>query len=461
MNKKRGTILIIDDDEGVLHTAKIILKPHFTKIKTLDSPRLVENILKQEQVDVVILDMNFSAGITNGKEGLSILKKIKEIDPNTEVLINTAYGDINLAVEAMKAGAMDFLTKPWEKEKLLSTVHSVFALSKTKKEVNQLKHKTKLLNQDLHQPYQQIISKSNVMAEIFKVIDKIAGTDTNVLVLGDNGTGKELIARAIHQHSQRAGESFIKVDLGAITESLFASELFGHKKGSFTDAKEDRPGRFEVANGGTLFLDEIGNITPPIQAKLLSALQQREVFRIGSNKAIPLDIRLVCATNKDIYGMVSKNLFRQDLLYRINTVEITLPPLRERKEDIPIIATHYLNIFSKKYQKGNLVISENTMRNLINYEWPGNIRELQHAVERAVIMGTGDKITNADFLLKKSNIITNRPLINTLNIEKLEEYAIKTAITQAQGNLSKASESLGIGRTTLYRKMKRYNISDK
>lgn len=461
MNKKRGTILIIDDDEGVLHTAKIILKPHFTKIKTLDSPRLVENILKQEQVDVVILDMNFSAGITNGKEGLSILKKIKEIDPNTEVLINTAYGDINLAVEAMKAGAMDFLTKPWEKEKLLSTVHSIFALSKTKKEVNQLKHKTKLLNQDLHQPYQQIISKSNVMAEIFKVIDKIAGTDTNVLVLGDNGTGKELIARAIHQHSQRAGESFIKVDLGAITESLFASELFGHKKGSFTDAKEDRPGRFEVANGGTLFLDEIGNITPPIQAKLLSALQQREVFRIGSNKAIPLDIRLVCATNKDIYGMVSKNLFRQDLLYRINTVEITLPPLRERKEDIPIIATHYLNIFSKKYQKGNLVISENTMRNLINYEWPGNIRELQHAVERAVIMGTGDKITNADFLLKKSNIITNRPLINTLNIEKLEEYAIKTAITQAQGNLSKASESLGIGRTTLYRKMKRYNISDK
>ncbi len=459
MEKRPGTILIVDDDRDVLHTAKIILKPHFTKIKTLDSPSTIENIIRQETIDVVILDMNFSTGHTSGKEGLEVLKKIKATDPSVEVLINTAYGDIDLAVEAMKAGAIDFLTKPWEKEKLLSTVLSSFTLSQSKKQVSELKDKTKLLHQELNKPYQNIISKSKAMADIFEVIDKVAKTDTSILILGENGTGKELVARAIHHHSLRQKDSFIKVDLGAINESLFVSELFGHKKGAFTDAKEDRAGRFEIANGGSLFLDEIGNITPEMQAKLLSALQQREVFRTGSNKPIPIDIRLICATNKNIDDMVARNQFRQDLLYRINTVEITLPPLRERIEDIPEIASHYLSIFSHKYQKDNMEITAPTMRKLQDYHWPGNIRELQHAVERAVIMGNSKQLSTSDFLLKNNDNNKKLTQFQTLNIEDLEKQAIEIAINKSQGNLSKASSLLGIGRTTLYRKMTRYDIS--
>ncbi len=459
MEKIQGSILIVDDDKDVLHTANIILKPHFAKVKTLDSPLLVEDLLKSEAIDVVVLDMNFSTGNTDGQEGMAVLKKIKSIDPNVEVLINTAYGDIGLAVEAMKAGAIDFLTKPWEKEKLLSTVKSCFRLSQSNKQVKKLKHKTSILQNELNKPYQQIVSKSKEMNQIFSLIEKVANTDTSVLILGENGTGKELVARAIHQQSHRRNESFIKVDLGAISESLFNSELFGHKKGAFTDAKEDRAGRFEIAHGGSLFLDEIGNIPPEMQVKLLSVLQQREVYRTGSNQAIPIDIRLICATNKHIDEMVANNQFRQDLLYRINTVEITLPPLRERTEDIPEIANHYLSIFSQKYQKGNLKVAASTMKKLKEYHWPGNIRELQHAVERAVIMSNSSSLSTHDFLLKNNESNKLGTSLQTLNIETLEKQAIEIAIHKSEGNLTKASELLGIGRTTLYRKLTRYQIS--
>lgn len=459
MTKKKGTVLIIDDDEDVLHTAKVILKPHFSQVKTFNSPSSLPSFLEDNEVDVMVLDMNFSRGLTSGQEGLEWLKKIKQRDPGLHVLVNTAYGDIDIAVEAMKAGAVDFLTKPWEKEKLLSTVLSIFELSQSKKELNQLRSKTKILNQDLNRQFGNIIGHSKAMQNIFSAIDKIAVTDADVLILGENGTGKELIARAIHQRSNRKKESFIKVDLGAITESLFSSELFGHMKGAFTDAKESRAGRFEIASGGSLFLDEIGNISAAMQAKLLTVLQQREIVRVGSNKPIPIDIRLICATNRDIYDMVAKNTFRQDLLYRINTVEINLPPLRERKEDIPLLADHYLKLYAGKYQKEQLQISQNTLDKLADYHWPGNIRELQHAIERAVIMSNTHKLLPSDFLLKNSGPDRIKNLPDTLNIELLEKNAIETAIALARGNLTKASEELGIGRTTLYRKMRRYGIS--
>lgn len=459
MTKKQGTVLVIDDDEGVLHTAKVILKPHFSAVKTFNSPHDLPDYLKRHHVDVLVLDMNFSRGVTSGQEGLAWLKKIRQTDPGLYILVNTAYGDIDIAVQAMKAGAVDFLTKPWEKEKLLSTVLSIFELSQSKKELNQLRNKAKILNQDLNRQFDNIIGHSEAMQHIFRAIDKIAGTDANVLILGENGTGKELIARAIHQRSTRHKESFIKVDLGAITESLFSSELFGHAKGAFTDAKESRAGRFEIASGGSLFLDEIGNTSAAMQAKLLTALQQREIVRVGSNKPVSIDIRLICATNRDIYEMVAKNTFRQDLLYRINTVEINLPPLRERKEDIPLLANHYLKLYAAKYQKERLQISRNTLDKLVAYQWPGNIRELQHAVERAIIMSNNHRLLPSDFLLKNPEAGRQRNLPDTLNIELLEKNAIETAIAMANGNLTKASEELGIGRTTLYRKMRRYGIT--
>ena len=458
MAKKQGTVLIIDDDEGVLHTAKVILKPYFTAVKTFNSPHDLPGYLKRHHVDVLVLDMNFSRGVTSGQEGLDWLNKIRKTDPGLHILVNTAYGDIDIAVKAMKAGAVDFLTKPWEKEKLLSTVLSIFELSQSRKELSQLRNKTKILNQDLNRQYDNIIGHSEAMQQIFRTIDKIAVTDANVLILGENGTGKELIARAIHQRSTRHKESFIKVDLGAITESLFSSELFGHVKGAFTDAKESRAGRFEIASGGSLFLDEIGNISAAMQAKLLTALQQREIVRVGANRPVRIDIRLICATNRDIYEMVARNTFRQDLLYRINTVEINLPPLRERKEDIPLLADHYLKQYAGKYQKERLQISQNTLDKLVAYDWPGNIRELQHAVERAVIMCNNHRLLPSDFLLKSADAGRQKSLPDTLNIELLEKNAIETAIALAEGNLTRASEELGIGRTTLYRKMRRYGI---
>jgi two-component system, NtrC family, response regulator HydG len=455
MSKIKGKILIVDDDKDVLTTARIILKQYFTDIVTEENPQRIPDYLKNEDFDLVILDMNFKPGATNGEEGLFWLKKIQNIDSELCILMNTAYGDIELAVEAMKHGASEFLVKPWETHKFIATVQAVFKLSKSKKQVNKLQFTQKILNQEIEKNFSEIISKSDTMNPVFGAINKVSVTDATVLILGENGTGKELVAREIHRKSNRADKAFINVDLGAISESLFESELFGHKKGAFTDAKEDRPGRFELATEGTLFLDEIGNLPLNLQSKLLSVIQNRIVNPVGSNKNIEVDIRLICATNKDLYQMVEKGEFRQDLLYRFNTVEIIIPPLRKRKEDINILTDDFLKKFCKRYNKSGLKISAKAIKALKGYSWPGNIRELQHLVERAVIMCESNLIEENDFALKKK---INEPLSDSLNVENVEKHTIIKAIEKYGGNYSKAANELGLGRSTLYRKMKKYGI---
>ncbi len=453
--KKKGHILVVDDDPDVLFTAKTILKREYNNISTESTPNRLETIIRQEEIDVIILDMNFKAGITSGNEGLFWLNRIRELDPGIHVILNTAYGDINLAVESMKKGAIDFLVKPWEKEKLLTTVHNVFQLRQSDKKIKKLEAHASALTKDIEAPYTEFVFASPRMKKVMQTIERVAATDASVLILGENGTGKELVARAIHNLSSRAAQSMIKVDLGALPETLFESELFGHKKGAFTDAKEDRSGRFEIADGGTIFLDEIGNLSIAMQVKLLSVLQNQMLTPVGGSKPVQFDVRVISATNQPLYDMVSEGRFRQDLLYRINTVEIELPPLRERKEDIPLLANHYLHIYAEKYQKPGMKIEERCLKQLANYEWPGNIRELQHAVERAVIMGVGRILKTEDFLLPKKTKVTHA---DTLRVEDLEKQAIEKAIDKNEGNLSKAADELGMGRTTLYRKMKKYDL---
>ncbi len=457
MNKKvSGKVLFVDDDVDVLHTARMILKPYFTEVVVLTEPDKIPDLLLENNFDVIVLDMNFSFGQTSGKEGLFWLRKIKSIDPEAHVLMNTAYGDIQLAVDAMKEGAIDFLVKPWEQEKLLATVQSVYELSQTKKENRNLNQIKNALSSDLDQPFGELISKSKSMIPVFEAIDKVALTDANVLILGENGTGKELVARSIHRKSNRQQGNFINVDLGAISGSLFESELFGHKKGAFTDAREERLGRFEMANGGSLFLDEIGNLNLNFQSKLLSVIQNREVFKVGSSHASKIDIRLICATNKPIYQMLASDEFRQDLLYRINTVEINLPPLRNRTEDIPALANHFLLLYTKKYNKQNQRFSEIAIRKMQLYSWPGNIRELQHLVERAVIMNEGSQI-------EEHSIMLNIPAesddsAKNFHIKNIEKEAIQKALKAVNWNMTEAAKILGYGRSTLYRKMKKYEL---
>ena len=457
MSKIDGKILVLDDDQGVLYTAKMILKQHFETVITEKDPLKLDFLLNQDKYDVIVLDMNFSYGLTSGKEGIKLLRKVLDKDPDAHVLMNTAYGDIDIAVEAMKEGAVDFLVKPWQKEKLLATVSAIYKLSQAKKKLDLVEASHKIVVKDQQKEFDDFISISPAMKPVFQAIDKVAGTDANVLILGENGTGKELIARAIHNKSPRVDENFIKVDLGAISESLFQSELFGHMKGSFTDARENRPGRFEMANRGTLFLDEIGNLSLAMQAKLLTAIQFKQVTRVGSNKAIPLDTRLICATNMPLYEMVEEKEFRQDLLYRINTVEIKIPPLRDRVEDIEPLARHFLKLYGRKYKKEKMRLNETTLVKLKAYSWPGNVRELQHAIERAIIMSNSHLLAPEDFLLVErpsQNLIAT----DTFNMEDMEKQAIQNAIRNAEGNLTQAAKSLGVGRSTLYRKMEKYKL---
>ena len=450
MKQLPGTILIIEDDQDVLFTARAILRKRFEKVICEEKPEQIPGILKKEDVDVVLLDMNFRAGETSGKEGLYWLEKIVNIIPEVKVLMVTAYGDIQLAVESMKRGAVDFLVKPWEKEKLLATVEATFQLRNTQKQLNRYQSAQKLMNSE-----QKLLSNSPSMQPVLETIDKVADTDANVLLLGENGTGKDLVAGIIHEKSNRRDNPFVKVDLGAFTENLFESELFGHVKGAFTDAKEDRPGRFEVASGGTLFLNEIGNLNLFLQSKLLTAIQNKTVNRLGSTREVYTDVRLICATNKMLYEQVKDEEFRQDLLYRINTVEITLPSLRERTDDIPLLANHFLDLYRNKYNKPKLKLGEKALSALMKYSWPGNVRELQHAVERAVIMSESNVLLPDDLALKKDQGKTKK---DTLNIEKLEKEAIIEAIQKCKGNMSLASQKLGMSRSTLYRKMKKYDI---
>ena len=454
----QGNILIIDDDRDVLLTAELVLKDGKKIIHGLTNPSDMPALFEKHQFHVVLLDMNFTRGYTTGEEGFYWLKKIKELSPHTQIIMATAYGEIDLAVEAIKQGAADFLVKPWDNEKLISTVNTCLKLSQSRQQISHLKQTQHALNEKLEAEFNNIIGDSVAMQKVFGLIDKVAATDASVLILGENGTGKELIAHAIHKQSNRHQSPLISVDLGAITESLFESEMFGHKKGSFTDAREDRAGRFEVASGGTLFLDEIGNLSMSLQAKLLGVLENHTVTRVGSDVGVPIDIRLICATNIPQARLQDDQQFRRDLLYRINTVEISLPPLRERIEDIPLLATHYLNIYGAKYNKPQIKLGKEDIAKLKSYSWPGNIRELQHSLERAVIVSENEKVNLQDILIGRPQQKSSSSA--ELNISKLEQQAIETAIGQYAGNLTQVAKALGMGRTTLYRKMEKYGLSD-
>ncbi|QTN39441.1 sigma-54-dependent Fis family transcriptional regulator [Cryomorphaceae bacterium] len=456
MAQEQSKLLIIDDDQDVLLSAKMVLKRNVDILRTSNDPSNIEDYLSHEKYDAILLDMNFTVGAIGGKEGFHWLSRIKELSPETQVILMTAYGDIDLAVRAMKEGASDFVVKPWDNERLRATVASAIKLGKSEKEIKTLKRKTKELTKDLDQPFSDMIGESEAMKDVFSTIRKVAKTDVNVLILGENGTGKEVVARALHRSSLRTDQIFVNVDLGAITESLFESELFGHAKGAFTDAKEARAGRFELANQGTLFLDEIGNLSMPMQAKLLTALQSRTINRVGESKPRKVDIRLIAATNMPLYDMVETSEFRQDLLYRINTVEITLPPLRDRQDDIPVLCDHFLKMYAKKYQKDKIELSKDGLRKLTRYSWPGNIRELQHVLERAVIMSDGNELTADDFALqgREVKVVENE----SLNLEDVEKKAIISAIKKHDSNMSAVAKELGLGRTTLYRKMAKYGI---
>ena len=457
--KNLGKILIIDDDEDVLLAAKLLLKKYAQQVIIEKNPKKIPFLLNNDTYDVILLDMNFSKDITSGKEGFYWLQQILEKDPQAVVILITAFGDVEMAVKALKEGATDFVLKPWQNEKLIATISTAVKLRKSYKEVDELKKAKKQLEEDINQPFKDIIGTSPQINEVFRLIDKVAKTDANVLILGENGTGKELVARALHQRSSRKDKVFVSVDMGAITESLFESELFGHKKGSFTDAKEDRAGRFEVANKGTLFLDEIGNLNQPLQSKLLTVLQNRQVTRIGDNTPKNIDIRLICATNMPLEDMVKDNQFRQDLLYRINTVEIHLPPLRERLEDIPLLAKHFLTMYVKKYRKEVQDITQDTVIRLQKYHWPGNIRELQHAVERAIIM-TDSKVLSPDdfFFLAQKQENSGDAVTNSFNLDEVERGVIQRAINMHGGNISKAAKELGLTRASLYRRLEKHGL---
>ncbi len=458
MSNKVGKILAVDDNEDILFALKLLLKQHVEKIQTLNTPNKIPQALEEEDYDVILLDMNFSKDAISGQEGFDWLERILEIDPKMVVVFITAYGDAEKAVKAIKAGATDFVVKPWQNEKLLATVSSSVKLRRSRLEADNLRSKQKEISAVLDQPFHEFIGNSAEMQEVFTTINKVAKTDANVLILGENGTGKELVARALYRNSNRKDEVFISVDLGSIAETLFESELFGHEKGAFTDARKEKPGRFEIASGGTLFLDEIGNLSLTMQQKLLTVIERREVIRVGSNKILPIDVRLICATNNNVHEMVAEEKFRQDLLYRINTVEIHLPPLRDRTGDIPILAEHFLKIYSKKYKKSLTGISAAALKKLNHYSWPGNVRELQHAMERAIIMCEGSKLEPDDFLLSPPKKKNTDLEFDSYNLDDIEKTVISKVLKQNQGNITQASDQLGLTRTSLYRRMEKYGL---
>ncbi len=456
MEKRQGKVLIVDDDPYVLLSIKLLLEQEYQTVVTLPDPGKLNDHFKLSPADVVLLDLNFKPGDISGSEGISCLKKIRQWSPETAVIIMTAYGEVNLAVQAMKEGAMDFVVKPWQNEKLMASVHTAWSLNYEKQTVKQLQSKNKAIVSSTDRR-DVMIGESPAMKEMVKTIEKVAATDANILILGDNGTGKEVVARAIHRSSQRAGEVFISIDLGSLSESLFESELFGHKKGAFTDAREDRIGRMEAAAGGTLFLDEIGNLSLAQQVKLLTVLQNRKITRLGTNHPTDIDVRVICATNQNLGKMVKEGKFREDLLYRVNTVEIKLPALKDRSEDIPLLVRHYLNFYSRKYLKPDLDIPEYVITKLQKYAWPGNIRELQHSIERAVILCEGETLLSQDFsFLGREDEERDNP--ENYNLEQLEAWAIKNAIRKHKGNISHAALELGLSRGALYRRMEKYDL---
>ncbi|NLR78724.1 sigma-54-dependent Fis family transcriptional regulator [Chitinophaga eiseniae] len=441
-------ILIVDDDVDVLRAARLLLKRHFEQVDFEKNPQKIPYLVSNFDYDVILLDMNFTRDLSSGKEGFEWLDRILDIKPETAVVLFTAYGDVEMAVRAIKAGAVDFVLKPWENEKLLATIQNAY----NKRVAGQDKPAAAL-----HHPGNQIIGKSPAMLAVFDTVSRVAATDANILILGENGTGKDMLARQIHAQSNRNNKPFVSVDLGAISETLFESELFGHVKGAFTDAREDRNGRFEEANGGTIFLDEIGNISIPFQAKLLTVLQNRSVTKVGSNKNIPIDVRLVCATNRNIQHLAAQHLFRQDLLYRINTIEIHLPPLRERVEDIIPLAEHFMQLYRDKYKRPVNSMHDSLVTQLQRYDWPGNIRELQHAIERAVILSQGKTLQPKDVFVKTNNN-ADQAMDTGYNLEEMERNIISQAMKKCNGNITEAARELGLSRAALYRRLEKYNL---
>ena len=452
----KGKILIVDDNEDVLFALNLLLEPHVEKVKVTTQPSRIEHFMKTFEPDVILLDMNFRRDAISGQEGFDWLEQILQLDSQAVVLFMTAYADTEKAVRAIKAGATDFIPKPWEKEKLLATLSSAIKLRESRREVKQLKERMEALsgqNEDLP----EMIGQSASMQEVFATIRKLSDTDANILILGENGTGKDLVARSLRCFSPRKEASFVTIDLGSVPETLFESELFGYEKGAFTDARKSKAGRMEIASGGTLFLDEIGNLSMSMQSKLLTALEKRQISRLGSTSTIPIDVRLICATNANIRQMVEEGSFRQDLLYRINTIEIRIPPLRERGEDVLLLADYFLQRYNHKYKKNINGLNREAKQKLMRYAWPGNVRELQHAIERAVILSDASMLKPGDFMLqpqpeKKSE------LNEILNLEELEKRAIKLALKRCEGNVSQAAEKLGITRYALYRKMEKLNL---
>lgn len=442
-----GTIIIVDDNKGVLTAVQLLLKNHFSKAITLSSPVSLSSVLREENPEVVLLDMNFTSGINNGNEGLFWLHEIKRQYPNLSVVLFTAYADIDLAVRGIKEGATDFIVKPWDNQKLVETLLNAASQAKEGKKKNRKKE-----NPSIAAMYW---GESSAMQQLRMLVEKVATTNANILITGENGTGKEMLAREIHALSSRYKETMVSVDMGAITESLFESELFGHVKGSFTDAHADRTGKFEAANHSSLFLDEIGNLPYHLQAKLLTAIQQRSIVRVGSNEPVPVDIRLICATNRNLQGMVDKGEFREDLLYRINTIHVEIPPLRNRREDIVPLAERFITRFCKQYDKAPISLTASACEKLTAHSWYGNIRELEHAIEKAVIICDGNSIPAEMFQLVQKTEIQQT---EASTLEEMEKAMIRKALDKCGGNLSAVASQLGITRQTLYNKMKKFGL---
>jgi DNA-binding NtrC family response regulator len=452
----KGTLLIVDENRSILNSLEQIMLNEFEKVFTLTDPNRINEILRKNDVDIVMLDMNFKSGIHNGNEGLFWMREIFTYDRNISIIIVTASGDIELAVRAIREGAIDFIQKPWDNTKLLATINVAWQFRLSRLEATTLKKDNQLLKKEINKGGEKIIlGASPTMINVMNIVRKVAGTDANVLLTGENGTGKELVAREIHNQSKRAGELMVSVDMGSITETLFESELFGHVKGAFTDAREDRKGKFEIAQNGTLFLDEIGNLSLQSQAKLLSVLQNRYVVPVGSNKQILIDIRLICATNCDLIQMVNEGRFREDLLYRINTILIEVPPLRDRVDDIPILANYFLRVDCERYGKGAMKISTHALEKLANHNWPGNVRELQHSIEKAVIMSDSLVLKPSDFVFHTSP----RSVVHTdITLDQMEKRMIFESMKRHNSNLSQVAEKLGITRQTLYNKIRKYDL---